>query len=84
MMPKRNRERVVAEISLSHLVRLASEHGCCVSQDQAAAFFNQEGHAYEMWKQMMQAGEEFIASKLTSTMNYPSGREGMTDQERSL
>lgn len=80
MIQKKNRDRVMAEITLSHLVRLANEHGCCVSQDQATAFFNQEGHAFEMWKQMMLAGEEFIASKLTS----PSGGVGIPNQERSV
>jgi hypothetical protein len=50
-------------------LRLANEHGCSVTQQQAAAFLNQEGHAYEMWKHMMQAGEEFIASSLLQTMN---------------
>jgi hypothetical protein len=45
-------------------LRLANEHGCSVTRQQAAAFLNQEGHAYEMWKHMMQAGEEFIASSL--------------------
>ena len=64
MMQKKNRDRVIAEITLPHLLRLANEHGCSITRDQAAVFLNQEGHAYEMWKQMMQAGEEFIASSL--------------------
>jgi histidinol phosphatase-like PHP family hydrolase len=46
----------MAEITLPHLLRLAKEHGCSVTQQQAAAFLNQEGHAYEMWKHMMRAG----------------------------
>ena len=54
----------MAEIALPHLLRLANEHGCSVTQQQAAAFLNQEGHANEMWKHMMQAGEEFVASRL--------------------
>jgi hypothetical protein len=64
MTHKKDRDRVMAEITLPHLLRLANEHGCSVTQQQAAAFLNQEGHAYEMWKHMMQAGEEFIASSL--------------------
>jgi hypothetical protein len=28
------------------------------------AFLNEQGRAFEMWKHMMQAGEEFIASSL--------------------
>jgi hypothetical protein len=54
----------MAEITLPHLLRLANERGCSVTQQQAAAFLNQEGHAYEMWKHMMRAGEEFVASSL--------------------
>ena len=64
MTHKKDRDRVLAEITLPHLLRLANERGCSVSREQAAAFLNQEGHAYEMWKQMMQAGEEFLASSL--------------------
>jgi len=55
---------VMAEITLSHLLRLATEQGCSVSREQALAFLNQEGHAYEMWKHMMQAGEDFIVYSL--------------------
>jgi len=55
---------VMAEITLSHLLRLATEQGCPVSRKQALAFLNQEGRAFEMWKQMMQADEEVIARSL--------------------
>ena len=61
---KKDRERVIAEITLSHLMRLGKEQGCPVSRDQALAFLNQEGRAFEMWKHMMQAAEEFIAHSL--------------------
>jgi hypothetical protein len=61
MTQKKDRDRVMAEITLSHLLRLAREQGCIVSQEQAVAFFNQEGLAYGMWKHMMEAGEDFIA-----------------------
>ena len=64
MMQKKDRDRVMAEITLSHLLRLANEHGCPVSREQALAFLNEQGRAFEMWKHMMQAGEEFIASSL--------------------
>ena len=64
MPQKKHRDRVMAEITLSHLLRLSNEHGCPVSREQALAFLNQEGRAFEMWKHMMQAGEEFIASSL--------------------
>lgn len=54
----------MAEITISYVLRLASEHGCSVSREQARVFLNEEGRAYEMWKHMMHAGEEFIASSL--------------------
>jgi hypothetical protein len=61
MTDKKDRERVIAEITLSHLIRLGNEQGCPVSRQQALAFLNQEGRAFEMWKHMMQAVEDFIA-----------------------
>ena len=64
MTDKKDRERVIAEITLSHLIRLGNEQGCPVSREQALAFLNQEGRAFEMWKHMMQAAEEFIAGSL--------------------
>ena len=64
MSEKKDRERVIAEITLSHLMRLADEQGCSVSREQARAFLNQEGRAFEMWKHMMQAAENFIACGL--------------------
>jgi hypothetical protein len=64
MSEKKDRERVIAEITLSHLMRLGNEQGCPVSREQALAFLNQEGRAFEMWKHMMQAAEEFIAGSL--------------------
>ena len=64
MNKKRDRERVIAEITLFHLMRLGSEHGRSVSREQAMAFLNEEGYAQEMWKHMMQAGLDFIACSL--------------------
>ena len=64
MTEKKDRDRVMAEITLSHLLRLATEQGSPLSLEQALAFLNQEGRAFEMWKQMMHAGEEFIAGSL--------------------
>jgi hypothetical protein len=64
MSQKKYRDRVMAEITLSHLLRLANEQGRPVSREQALVFLNQEGRAYEMWKYMMQAGEDFIARTL--------------------
>ena len=64
MTEKKDRERVIAEITLSHLIRLGNEQGCPVSREQALAFLNHEGRAFEMWKRMMQAAEEFVAGSL--------------------
>ena len=64
MTEKKDRERVIAEITLSHLIRLGNEQNCPLSREQALAFLNQEGRAFEMWKHMMQAAEHFIAGSL--------------------
>ena len=69
MTQKKDRDRVMAEITLSHLLRLANEQGCSVSREQALAFLNEQGRAFEMWKHMMQAGEEFIASSLLQSVS---------------
>jgi hypothetical protein len=61
---KKDRERVIAEITLSYLIRLGNDQACPVSRQQALAFLNQEGRAFEMWKRMMQAAEEFMAGSL--------------------
>ena len=76
MTDKKDRERVVAEITLSHLIRLANEQGCPVSRQQALAFLNQEGRAFEMWKHMMQAAEDFIAGSLFQHSLTPGGHNG--------
>ena len=38
MSEKKDRERVIAEITLSHLMRLGDAQGCPVSREQALAF----------------------------------------------
>ena len=64
MTEKKKREKVVAEITVSHLTQLAQELGRHLSQEEAVAFLNQDGRAYAMWKHMMHAGEEYIKSTL--------------------
>jgi hypothetical protein len=64
MTEKRKREKVVAEITATHLTQFAHELGRRLNSDEAMAFLNQEGHAYAMWKEMMHAGEEYIKSAL--------------------
>ena len=81
MGEKKDRERVIAEITLSHLMRLGNEQGCPVSREQALAFLNQEGRAFEMWKHMMQAAEDFIACIL---LRHSFSPEDTTDLLLSL
>ena len=64
MTEKKKREKVVAEITLAHLMQFAREAGKPLSSQEAVAFFNQDGRAYDMWKHMMQAGEQYIKSSL--------------------
>ena len=64
MPEKKKREKVVAEITLTHLTELAEELGCGMTREEAVAFLNQKGRAYDMWKQMMHAGEAYIKSAL--------------------
>jgi hypothetical protein len=60
MSDKKKREKVVAEISLAHLMQLAAESRLPASRAEVTDFLNQNGNAYAMWKQMMQAGEEYF------------------------
>ncbi|HZP61889.1 MAG TPA: hypothetical protein VFB28_00630 [Terriglobales bacterium] len=60
MTEKKKRQRVTAEITAAHLTELASKLKCPLTHEQAIALLNNEGHAYEMWKWMMKAGEEYI------------------------
>ena len=73
MTERKDRERVIAEVTLSHLMRMGNDLGRPVSREQALAFLNQEGRAFEMWKHMMQAAEEFIAGSLFQHSVSPGG-----------
>jgi hypothetical protein len=84
MSEKKDRERVTAEITLSHLPRLGNEQGCPLSRQQALAFLNQEGRAFEMWKHMMQAAEEFIAGSLFQHSFTPRGGNGFASRPRPV
>jgi len=66
MSDRKPREKVVAEITVSHLTQFASESGRTLSHEDAIAFLNQQGRAHEMWKHMMQAAEEYIKTALHS------------------
>jgi hypothetical protein len=84
MSEKKDRNRVTAEITLSHLMRLGNEQGCPVSREQALAFLNQEGRAFEMWKHMMQAAEDFIACSLLRNSLSSGGHNEFASQPRRL
>jgi len=64
MTDRKPREKVVAEITLAHLTQFAHRMGRSLTPEEAMAFLNQNGRAYEMWKRMMQAGEDYIKSSL--------------------
>lgn len=67
-MPIRKRRRkVVAEITIDHLIKLMQEQGSVLDQQQAVDFLNEKGRAYVMWKLMMYAGESYIKSVLGET-----------------
>jgi len=57
MTDRKVREKVVAEITLVHLVQIAAEAGGRVSREAAVAFLHRNGRAYDLWKNMMHAGK---------------------------
>jgi hypothetical protein len=58
------REKVTAEITLTHVQAFAQEMGTKVTTEQVTAFLNQNGMAQRLWIHMMQAGEQYIKSGL--------------------
>ncbi len=67
MPKKKQREKVVAEITTYHLSQLAqSALGQALSREEAIAFLNDGDRAYDMWKRMMHAGEAYIQSTIRS------------------
>jgi hypothetical protein len=71
MTQKNKREKVVAEITLAHLMQLAQENGRPMTRQDAIVFLNQDGHAYDLWKHMMHAGEEYIKTSLQRSSRDP-------------
>jgi hypothetical protein len=65
MPKKKQREKVVAEITTFHLTQLAqTAFGRELSREEAIAFLNDGDRAYDMWKHMMHAGEAYIQSTI--------------------
>lgn len=76
MPDKRKREKVVAEISLAHVLEIAREAGRPLTPEQALHLLNHDGRAYAMWTRMMQAGEDYIKSTLLESAPVPIQRAG--------
>ena len=76
MTEKKKREKVVAEITIGHLTQFAQEIGRPLSSEEAIAFLNQHGRAYEMWKHMMEAAEQYIKTTLHSRSPVLVPRQG--------
>jgi hypothetical protein len=51
------REKVTAEITVSHILQFAEEMGSNMSAVEVGEFLNENGRAQEVWTHMMQAGE---------------------------
>ncbi|MFZ3211500.1 MAG: hypothetical protein WA188_08300 [Terriglobales bacterium] len=57
-------ERVTAEITTSDVLRIAREVGMPVSTKEAELFLRDGSRAHRMWKQMVEAGRQYIAEAL--------------------
>lgn len=64
------RQKVVAEMTAAHLQQFARELGTPLSAPDALVFLNERGRAYEMWKQMMRAGEDYIKARLQDARSH--------------
>jgi hypothetical protein len=58
------REKVTAEITVTHVQEFAQELGAKLDAAEVAQFLNHNGLAQNVWIQMMEAGEQFIKSSL--------------------
>ena len=72
------REKVTAEITLSHVLQFANEMGTSMNATEVAQFLNHNGLAQHVWIHMMQAGEEFIKSNLQSSLPRVAPSDGRT------
>jgi hypothetical protein len=70
MTKKKQREKVVAEITTFHLTQMMQELSGSLSREEAIAFLNQDGRAYEMWRHMMHAGEAYVKSTLQAAPQF--------------
>ena len=77
------RQKVVAEMTAVHLQQFAREMGTSLSAPDALVFLNEHGRAYEMWKHMMRAGEEYIKAKLQESHRTASLRQAAAQMQVS-
>jgi hypothetical protein len=83
------REKVTAEITLSHVLHFANEAGMTMDAAEVATFLNEQGRAQAVWTHMMQAGEAYIKSGLSANPGRihnptpPAARAGTIHQQRS-
>ena len=77
------RQKVVAEMTAVHLQQFAREMGASLSAPDALVFLNEHGRAYEMWKHMMRAGEEYIKGKLRESHRISGVRQTAVQVEVS-
>jgi hypothetical protein len=67
------REKVTAEITMTHVLQFAKEMGTKMNAAELATFLNENGRAQIVWTHMMQAGEQYIKSSLeTRTVALPA------------
>jgi hypothetical protein len=64
------RRKVTAEITTTHVEQIAQQVGTPVPGD-TTQFLNEQGRAYELWKVMMHAAEEYIKTELRQTGGRP-------------
>ena len=69
MTPKSKREKVVAEITPTYVIKIVQQQGGLLNQRQALAFLNEGNRAYIMWKQMMYAAENYVTSVLVGSQS---------------
>jgi hypothetical protein len=58
------REKVTAEITVTHVQEFAQELGAKLEAAEVAQFLNHNGLAQNVWIHMMEAGEQYIKSSL--------------------
>jgi hypothetical protein len=74
------REKVTAEITLTHLRKIAQEAGVSLAPEDTATFLNSGSFAQTLWVRMMRAGEEYIKSSLYVSPHNIRDAKGLAPQ----